>query len=266
MRKFMLKAIVLSFTAICIIAVIQMCTYYKLIINALSTDDGNLEKNVIKEIRNESLVPENVHLPNDVSVGDTVIYGKYYDIKDDNGEKQILPLRWDVIDKKDDSVLLITDDIIDNIKYNHTWNPISWADSSVRKWLNEEFYNTAFTSHEQAYITDTQLSNDDNERFDTKAGEDTIDKVFLLSLDDIEKYYTTNESRQAKGTKFAISEGLWVSPLGSSRGYSVWWLRSPGKNTSLASLVHAGGAPGDVGDSISTEGNGVRPCVWVKIK
>ena len=68
------------------------------------------------------------------------------------------------------------------------------------------------------------------------------------------------------GTQYAIREGLWISRYSSSVGYSVWWLRSPGRTWSSAAIVHAAGGIGFGGDGVATRGNGVRPCIWVKVE
>ena len=92
-------------------------------------------------------------------------------------------------------------------------NSSNWANSEIRKWLNGEFYNKAFTDQEKKSIKSLNLSD---------VG--TTDNVFLLSEEESEKYFANYTARQCKATDYAKNNGAWVS---SSNGYCYWWLRSP---------------------------------------
>lgn len=202
----------------------------------------------------------------DVCIGDIVSFGRFYDM-DEMEHIYRCDLEWQVLDKEDDKILLITKDIIKMLPYNTYLEPITWEDCSLRKWLNEDFYNVTFNDQDKEKIVTTENINSANDYYlNTSESNTTYDNVFLLSINECVKYYKKNiDTFKVVGTRFAIMEGLWISRKELTYGYSVWWLRTVGKKSSFASLIHAGGSIGRAGDGVATTGNGVRPCIWVKI-
>ena len=204
-----------------------------------------------------------LHL-NEAKVGDIVEYGKFYDIVDD--EIKRVPIKWQVLDRLNGYALLITDYIIKTMPYNYSWSPTNWEKSNIRVWLNNDFYDIAFNDEEKKYIQKVIIENTGNYAYNINFPYQTNDHVFLLSIEEARKYYKTSEAYMSLGTQYAIREGLWISRYSSSVGYSVWWLRSPGRTWSSAAIVHAAGGIGFGGDGVATRGNGVRPCIWVKVE
>ena len=169
-------------------------------------------------------------------------------------------IKWRVLDKQDNSLLIITDKIIDTKPYNDEYVDITWENCTLRKWLNEEFVSEAFTKKEQEAILQTNIKNEDNLDFGTDGGKDIKDKVYLLSIDEAEKYLPLYEDRQAEGTEYAKTTKLYVE----DNGYSSWWLRSPGVRACRVAYV---GEDGHVyQDSIyrvDYDEVGVRPALWI---
>ena len=79
---------------------------------------------------------------------------------------------------EDGKALIISEYGLDAMRYNTDVVDITWEECTLRGWLNDDFYNTAFTEEEQARIALTQLINDDNLAYSTEGGNDTDDKVF----------------------------------------------------------------------------------------
>ena len=111
-------------------------------------------------------------------VGNIIEFGSYY--QDDLSRKT--PIKWRILDIKDGKALLISELLLDAQPYNKEFKEITWENSSIRHWLNNEFINEAFNSQEKSRISLTLLDNCDNPEYGTNAGNDTKDKVFLLSL------------------------------------------------------------------------------------
>ena len=211
----------------------------------------------------ESQIAEKIF--GDVKIGDEVRFGRFYDyVDDENIEKT--PIAWKVLDQIKDFSLLISKDILKTMPYNYSWSPTNWKDSSVRLWLNYDFYDIAFNEEEKRLIKRITTANIGNAVYSVKDIFQTKDYIFLLSIEEAKKYHSSDKDFMVKGTKYAIREGLWISRYISSNGYSVWWLRSPGKSLSSAAIIHAAGSIGIGGDGVATRGNGVRPCMWVKTK
>ena len=181
------------------------------------------------------------------------------------------PLRWRVLDPA--AGLVLCEDIVDaqayqNVVYKNGseyYQGIEsevyandYAASSIRQWLLNDFYQTAFTSEEQAKIAYTALDNSEYSSTHPEFNsESTFDKLFLLSFSDVqnEAYgFTTNkyldETRIGRGTDYAKCQNLWAGEGGA--GPSFWWLRSPWSKSRRAATVNAFGA-------IAQEGSGF---VW----
>ena len=170
-----------------------------------------------------------------------IVFGRYRQGK--NGE--VLPLRWRVLAVKPRArqVLLVTEKVIDSRCYGYEWERhISWDVCDLRRWLNYEFLNEAFTEQERDQI------------FLKK------NKVFLLSTDGAERYFANEIDRRASGTEYAIKQGLvlWDNRMG------WWWLCSLQPNCN-AVCVRPDGCFRTDSLYVSTEGVGVRPALWLNL-
>lgn len=192
--------------------------------------------------------------------GDTVFFGKYeQDYDTSNGKEDI---KWLVLDKKDNAVLVISKHVLEDKSFGR--NDDTWETCSLRKWLNGDFINDAFTPEEQSKLQITNVSADKNPKFDVDSGNATMDKVFLLSVAEVEKYFISDESRIAD-LHSAVSNEYY-----SDR----WWLRTSGVSFDTygktyyrygavcignTGAVSYGGNPAD-------NINGVRPAMWISLK
>ncbi len=190
-----------------------------------------------------------------VSVGDTVRFGEYY--IDSKFKKQ--PLPWQVLDIKDGLALVITKDCIDARSFDPRSMALTWRQSELRRWLNGEFADKAFGSRTSS-IAEVKLSPDTNSVFGTSGGIESKDKVFLLSLEEAQRYFPGNSSRTAKPATAAADKGLFIG----DNGAVWWWLRSPGKDQKYAANVDYGGDIDFYGSDAQAV-NGVRPALWVDI-
>lgn len=199
--------------------------------------------------------------------GDIVNFGRYY-IGTEEDKYKILPIEWIVLDRKNEMALLISRYIIDNKRVNARWEATSWKDCTLRQWLNNDFYNFCFTNREKKEILETLIENPENKKYILKRHiEPTLDKLFLLSAEEFEKYFDIEKvsKNMVRGTYYALEKGLWISKKPGTFSYSVWWLRTNGMAETFAALVEAAGFVGYRGDGVYTLGNGVRPCMWVSV-
>ena len=158
-------------------------------------------------------------------------------------------------------MLVISKRVIDCKPYHNTKKEITWEHSDIRKWLNNDFMNDAFNQNEQKLIVETRLENSNNPTLGTNGGNDTIDKMFLLSMQEASKYFVDNKERTAQGTKYAREQGL----LLFSDNSCYYFLRTSGKEESYASMVTMLGRVDDWGQSVDIKCNGIRPSMWIKI-
>ena len=200
-------------------------------------------------------------------VGDIVYFGTYEQDNDtSNGKENI---EWLVLAKEKNRVLVISDKALDRQPYNSSYTEeVTWENCSLRKWLNGTFLNKAFSTEEQAQIQNTTVSADNNPQYSTNPGNATTDKVFLLSINEVEKYFNSDEARKCAPTAYAKAQGASTSdtfktPSGAATCW--WWLRSPGDDQSSAAYVYFGGNVFELGNYVFSGLNAVRPAMWISI-
>lgn len=208
---------------------------------------------------------------------DSVTFGSYPQ-SDENGESSE-PIEWIVLDKKDDKVFLLSKYILDCDDYNNTKTDVTWEESYIREFLNDYFYYVAFDRAEQNIILNKKIVNNDTlnkviggEKI-TPAGNNTTDKIFLLSIDEAEKYFLNYKYELAtKATNFAkrpiyrkngISKRLNDKAF-LSNGCSSYWLRSPGLMEYEAAFISEYGTIFKLGhDVFGNDMLGIRPAMWI---
>ena len=169
-------------------------------------------------------------------VGQTISFGSYeQDNNTSNGKEEI---EWIVLAKEGNRMLVTSKYGLDCQQYNTEDEDVTWETCTLRKWLNGTFLNDAFSGDERSQISMTKVTADKNPEYDTDPGKDTEDKVFLLSIPEAEKYFSTDDERVLKPTEYAVEEGAWKyewdeddedqAEYEKYDGNGVWWLRSPG--------------------------------------
>ena len=203
---------------------------------------------------------------NSVNVGDVVEFGKYeQDNNTSNGKEDI---EWNVLAKEGDRVLLISKYALDCKQYNSTYTDVTWETCSLRQWLNGTFLNDAFSTEEQSLIQDTYVSADVYPEYDTNPGNATTDKIFLLSINEANKYFGSDEDRMCIPTEYAKANGAYTDNRYTKNGVPTcwWWLRSPGVYQDFAAGVYIDGPVHYYGHRVHFADGGVRPAVWVSTK
>ena len=165
------------------------------------------------------------------------------------------PIEWIVLAKENDKAFLISRYALDVQPYNVEKASVTWETCTLRKWLNSEFINAAFTAEEQKKIQETTVTADKNPKYDTDPGRDTTDKIFLLSINEVNQYLTSKGDRICAPTAYAKSQGAWSS----------WRLRSPGSRRNSTTFVNS---KGDVDPSAfcpNSHRECVRPALWISL-
>lgn len=200
-----------------------------------------------------------------VQVGDSVFFGAYeQDNNTSNGKENI---EWLVLEKKDKEALLISKYALDCQEYNSEYEDITWESCTLRKWLNDTFLNDAFNAKQQEMILTSTVTADKNPSFDTAPGNNTSDKVFLFSIAEAEKYFSTNEARKCVPTEYAKANGAYTSSSYTASGAAScrWWLRSPGDYQYRTAGVILTGSTYYNGYRVSDDFVCVRPAIWLNI-
>ena len=197
---------------------------------------------------------------NIINIGDEVTFGVYeQDNNKSNGKEDIV---WIVLDKKDGRILLFSKYCLNIREYDAEHNSdLTWQSSDIRKWLNGDFMDSAFTVEQMEVIARQTLINADSEKYGTDGGDRTIDQVFLLSENEITQYIPNKADRRAAPTEYAKAQTKYT--LTGATEYCVYWLRSPGKNYHYPSAIDQfGNIAGELylahNDDIA-----IRPAIWV---
>lgn len=218
--------------------------------------------------------------------------GKYFtlgsyeqDNKTANGPE---PIEWVILDREEDRILVISRYVLDCLHYDEEYKPVTWETCTLRAWLNGEFLNTAFDLDEMSLIQITHVAADPNPEFSVDPGNDTEDRIFLLSIPEAERYFHPvsipaphGSSVQEAERYFHTYSTLWCKPTAFaapksnvdfdfSQNEAVgWWFRTPGLSSASAAMADRLGMIDTWGKLVNCEGGirtpGVRPAMWIDL-
>jgi hypothetical protein len=194
------------------------------------------------------------------SIGNTVMFGHYeQDGNLNNGPESI---EWIVLDVQDGKSLLLSKYALDRQKFD-THNKVFWCDSAIRKWMNNEFFQSAFDDDEKNTILLIELNNNEevveNEWQTVISSENTWDQIFLLNETEVNKYLPVEEERCCKATAYVKMHNAWTDDEDTCE----WWLRSLSSwngfvhvsLVTLTGIIH--------GNNANYDHVAIRPAIWV---
>ena len=174
---------------------------------------------------------------------------------------------WRVLDVQDGKALLITEDILDMMRFNEDYEEVVWADSTMREYLNGDFLNENFSLEEQARIVEVTNTTPDNAWFGTEGGPDTQDKIFLLSIEEVVKYFG-DSGQLANGnpdSSYSIDDEYSKNRIAQyDDANERWWLRSSGIEPEFTAMVARCGML-EVGGYFAEKREGLRPSLWITL-
>ena len=263
------------------------------------TKEATLTENGIKTYKckncDESKTENIPCLLESAKVGDIIKYGKYEQDGDTTNGKE--DIEWQILSKENKRVLVVSKYALDCKKYNNANADVTWETCSLRTWLNEDFLNNAFSDKEKKYIPTVTIENKNNPKCGTAGGKNTNDKVFCLSLEEVEAYFDDysyynstemwgcNQNLICTPTQYSINQGAYVYTIteddynNDSYGYKnygytsdiigrrgcSWWLRSPGNISSYACYVFDSGSAGaGCSFNVNVDGFVVRPSFYLE--
>ena len=189
--------------------------------------------------------------------GKIVQFGRYPQTTEGNDDTMI---EWQVLDRDGRNALLISRYGLDVQPYTWPHAQVTWEQCTLRIWLNDTFANRAFSQKEQQAILMMTVANGSDEGYwKTDGGNDTQDKIFLLSYRQAEQYFDVtidndeNMKSRMQPTDYALAHGA---------GKLGWWLRSQGPERDTAARVYYVGA---LDYDFTGVEECVRPALWVNI-
>ena len=196
----------------------------------------------------------------------TVTFGSYPQGED--GE--VAPIEWLVLEEQEGRKLLLSRRCLCATPFSEAYAGTTWAGSTLRAWLNGEFLSDAFTDEEMSRIESVEVSNPGDQGRGTEDEETTVDKIFVLGLEDAAAYLGApadvdddlpHNLAIASATGHAVRQGVWRS---SETGGSAWWLRSQGDKPNYRSIVRSDGRTTTECDDANCY-IGVRPALWANL-
>lgn len=195
-----------------------------------------------------------------VKPGDSYLFGSYI-----NYHGNVKPIEWIVLSVGAERMLLLSKYVLENTAYHHERAPITWERSDLRRWLNHDFLNMAFTQAEQGRILSTTVINENNTEYGTLGGNTTTDKLFCLSISE----YRGLRSEYQIAPEYDRSGNVSGHHDIPRDDKPAWWLRTPGgdkwadergKESVHACYVYDRSVRSwDVNDRY-----GIRPAMWIK--
>lgn len=210
---------------------------------------------------------------------DNLYFGTYQQSSGGNGGYNIDPIKWRVLENAGGQLFLLSDQNLDVFQYHTDWEEITWERSTMRSWLNgygasenaggdsgtdytsDNFIGTAFSEKEQKAIAETTVVNDDNPNHNTDGGNNTTDKIFLLSIAEASNssYFADDASRISTNTAYVVDGGKIGGDMYSAGKGDWWWLRSPGGDDHSAAGVAGNGDVDNAGVTGDDKDRAVRP-------
>lgn len=220
-------------------------TWHRIGVNQWIADDGTWTEKVPDDYIEEEIVF------NSTRVGDTIYFGNYeQDNNTSNGKEKV---EWIILDNTGNKILLISKYALDSCIYNNTYT--TWADSKIRDFLNNTFYDSIFTDQEKCYVEKTKNTSD------VPNDKQSSDYIFLLSSSEIEKYWPTQEDRISYGTQYAFAKGA-----ENFSNKCRWWLRTVNQDEQQALTIRTSEGRINYVTPMNSTGYAVRPAVWIKLK
>lgn len=201
---------------------------------------------------------------------------------------------WRVLEVDGRYALLLHETVIEGV-YHYMEEEVTWEESSAREWLNGTFFHR-FSGADARLIRETLLINNDNPWTyyqvvrglgQAPGGANTTDRIFLLSLDEVVRYFGgaellelgRDESNRDGSIPGLYGRSIWEDDENSVARIafnetgqpSQWWLRSPGFTSFHAVSVAQDGSISVIGSSVNHSGTregfpGLRPALWLNLK
>ena len=172
------------------------------------------------------------------------------------------PIKWKVLAIEGDRWLLISLKALDSKRYNKEKKDVTWETCTLRKWLNGEFLNATFTAEERKLIPTVTVTADKNPDHKTDQGNTTQDQIFLLSIQEANKYFSSDEARACEGTAYCYDGG---ATKFKKSGKCAWWLRSSGWDSWHTVFIYDDGSVVNQGDIVYSDTTAVRPALWIDL-
>ena len=189
---------------------------------------------------------------------DTLFFGRYE--QDNDPENGPEPVEWLILDRQDGRALLLSRFALEAHRFHTRDVKVQWDKCQLREWMGTEMFSALFTPEEQEAVLLTHLTAEKHPRFHTDPGGDTDDRIFLLSIQEVEKYFPDQASRTVQPTPYAR---LTTHAHVEKNGNTGWWLRTTGHSADDEARVSSIGK--FINFQVNWRFDTVRPALWVDL-
>jgi len=178
-------------------------------------------------------------------------------------------INWLVLERIDNYAMIISKNLhmMGLGQFNNRLGQ-AWEISTLRSYLNGEFFHR-FSPADRTRIRETLVANGRNPWFNISGGEDTVDKIFVLSIEEVVHYFGDSGqlANRPDGSVTVISDEFnEVRRVPFEDGTYRWqWLRSPGGMVDLAAGIDGMGNIAISGSGVNNASPGVRPVMWINL-
>jgi hypothetical protein len=170
---------------------------------------------------------------------------------------------WYILDVQDDKALLLSKIVIEERRYDlFSKGDLTWEKCTLREYLNKDFYD--LLGEDKLRILESTLINNCNFQYGIDGGNNTNDHIFLLSLEDVQRYFDSKGLLKGMDGDGTNNESL-LTVVDELEQKHCWWLRTPGENSNDAMYVDLKGNVCKEGTVSYKWAGGVRPAMWIKL-
>ena len=243
-------------------------------------DETDLNKNTwdciyFGNYYNTKINPSVLALSGDDGMMQTDEKGNQYIVRREQGYFQYEPIKWRVLSINEDGTdaFVMADEVIDLTHYYEDGSvEITWEKSDAREWLNNSFITTAFNEKEMSAIKETTVTTADNKWSGEAGGNDTNDKIYLPSIEEMleTSYGFSSDEKEGDTRRIAVTDFAEVggTPKEPFAGAMVYWLRSPGNKAGYPARVGSWGDGEILTESMwdnAAQNLGIRPVMHVDL-
>jgi len=200
------------------------------------------------------------------TIGETVYFGHYEQDNDIANGKE--PIKWTVIDVNNGKCLLLSEKVLASKPFNNTLKEdITWENCSLRVWLNDDFFQTAFSSNEREVILLSQVDNSETQDLSTISrggSNNTEDSLFILSYTEAKTFFDSRLLNRATASNVVYQDRK-NSASYFNNEYAGYWLRSPGYKSTDQLFIVPFQPFGVLSNPITFNWCGVRPALWIDL-
>lgn len=252
MKKIIISILVIAVAVVGVVAIYSI-NQNKELHNVINDTEIQSEKNNTQLKTTQATTMSSFK---DINVDDVISFGKYeQDNNFSNGKEN---LEWIVLDIEDSKALLMTYYCFECKPYHEINEEITWENCTLRNWLNNDFFESAFSTTEKSQIVEITHSNSDYITSEVDGGNDTTDRIFIPGLELIDYFTDSKEALVAYGTEYAVSK----LPYNDLEAPDQWWLRQPSPYRELAKFAYDGLISST---AVNSDSKLVRAMMWIEL-